>query len=262
MDLELLLSLHSQQKLFVNPRRIRLLEQVRAHGSISQGAKAAGISYKSAWDAIKDMNTLADSPVLVSETGGKGGGGAALTPYGERLLKIYGLLGQIERMAVDALQDESTSLDSLLSVVARFSLQTSARNQFFAHVCALDPTDISRKVSLTLPGNTPLYADITARSCQRLGLTPNKEVLALIKAPWVSLSPDINNVPQGDNLLPGIISQIIPGEEFDEVILTLDFGEPLCALLTKEAGLPLSWQVGDKTYAHFAPSQVILATLG
>ena len=264
MDLELLLSLHRQQRLFVNPRRIRLLEQIRAHGSISQGAKAAGISYKSAWDAIKEMNALAERPVLSSETGGKGGGRAVLTAYGERLLKIYDLLSQIERMAVAALQDERTSLDSLLSVVARFSLQTSARNQFFAQVSALDLTDLSRKVCLMLPHDTPLYADLTASSCRRLGLAPKKEVLALIKAPWVGLTQDPTTIPAGDNVLTGVVSEIVLGEESDEVLLQLDIGEPLCALLPRrdQTAKAISWQLGDKAYAHFAPSQVMLATLG
>lgn len=268
MDLEILLSLHSQQQLFLNPRRIRLLEQIRAHGSISQGAKVAGISYKSAWDAIKDMNTLAEHPVLSSETGGKGGGGAVLTPYGERLLKIYSLLTQIERMAVDALQDETTSLDSLLSVVARFSLQTSARNQFFAKVNALDFNDLNGKVCLTLHDDTYLYADITAASYARLGLKTEKEVLALIKAPWISLTKDPLQVPKGDNVLAGIISEVLVGEEFDEIQLQLEIGEALCAQLPRHSEQTTAhhqtiiWQPGDLAYAHFSPAQVILATLG
>ena len=262
MELELLLSLHSQQQLFVNPKRIRLLEQVQAQGSISQGAKAAGISYKSAWDAIKDMNTLAEQPLVSSETGGKGGGGAVLTPYGQRLLKVYGLLNQIERMAVNALQDESVSLDSLLSVVARFSLQTSARNQFFAKVSALNFADLSRKVCLTLADDTPLYADITVSSCQRLGLALEKEVLALVKAPWVKLASDPRQIPEGDNVFKGTVYEVILGEEFDEVSLQLEIGEPLCALLPKANNEARQWQIGAQAYAHFAPAQVILATLG
>lgn len=262
MDLQLLLSLHSQDSLFVNPRRIRLLEKIREQGSISRGAKAAGISYKSAWDAIKEMNALADSPIIVSETGGKGGGGALLTAYGERLLKIYGLLNQIERMAVDALQDESTSLDSLLSVVARFSLQTSARNQFFARVVSLDPSDIRRKVCLTMNGGAALYADITERSCQRLGLVENKEVLALIKAPWVTLEAEGTELNNDDNRLTGSISDIVPGGECDEYNLLLDQGEQLCALLSKAHSQQLNLHIGDRAQARFDPSQVILATLG
>jgi len=262
MELELLLSLHSRDKLFVNPRRIRLLEQIRAQGSISQGAKAAGISYKSAWDAVREINALADQPVVESETGGKGGGGALLTPYGERLLKIYRLLEQIERMAVNALQDESSSLDSLLSVVARFSLQTSARNQFFTRVLSLDPTDLSRKVCLQMSDGTQLYADITERSSHRLGLAPEKEVLALIKAPWVRLEPEGTDNNDRDNRLPGIITEMVPGEEFDEYELKLDQGEPLCALLAKTDSHRLQLNTGDRVQARFAPSQVILATLG
>ena len=53
-DISLILKL--QQRLFADPRRIELLKQVQASGSISQGAKLAGISYKSAWDAINEMN--------------------------------------------------------------------------------------------------------------------------------------------------------------------------------------------------------------
>ncbi|ART81049.1 molybdenum-dependent transcriptional regulator [Oceanisphaera avium] len=261
MDLEILLSLHSQQRLFVNPRRIQLLEQIREHGSISQGAKAAGISYKSAWDAIKEMNALAERPVLSSETGGKGGGGASLTAYGTRLLKIYHLLAQIEQMAVSALQDEHTSLDSLLSVVARFSLQTSARNQFFATVASFDPNDISRKVGLALPSHQLIYADITASSVARLDLHLTKEVLALIKAPWIRLASDKANIPVTDNMLMGKVESIEIGDEYIEVILALEIGETLCALLAKETN-ECSWQQGDSAYAHFSPSQVILATLG
>lgn len=261
MDLELQLSLYNQQQLLVNPRRIRLLEQIQTHGSISQGAKAAGISYKSAWDAIKAMNDLGEQPVITSEAGGKGGGGAQLTPYGTRLIKVYALLNQIERMAVDALQDDNTSLDSLLSVVARFSLQTSARNQLFAQVTQLNPTDLSHTVELQLKDGTLLYADITERSCARLNLAVNKEVLALIKAPWVTLSTITTSLPDSENQLLGTISDIEVGDELDEYLVQLDLGETLCALLTKEQSQQHTFKVGARVQASFAPSQVILATL-
>ncbi|WP_116473561.1 TOBE domain-containing protein [Zobellella maritima] len=261
MDLDILLSLNRRDTLFINPKRIRLLRHIHEQGSISQGARGAGISYKSAWDAIKAMNELAEQAVVSSETGGKGGGGAVLTPYGLRLLKIYDLLGQIERMAVTALQDDDASLDSLLAVVARFSLQTSARNQFFTRVVSLDPIDISRKVTLSMTGNIPLYADITESSCRRLKLAPGKEVLALIKAPWIGLGERPIAPTAGDNQLAGTITDIIPGEEFDEYLLRLEQGESLCALLTKETSAGLHLKRGDRAWARFAPSQVILATL-
>ncbi len=46
MQAEILLTLRLQQKLFADPRRIALLKQIEQTGSISQGAKNAGIAIK------------------------------------------------------------------------------------------------------------------------------------------------------------------------------------------------------------------------
>ena len=106
MQAEILLTLRLQQKLFADPRRIALLKQIEQTGSISQGAKNAGISYKSAWDAINDMNTLSEQPLVDRATGGKGGGGAIVTRYGQRLIQLYDLLAQIQQKAFDVLSDD------------------------------------------------------------------------------------------------------------------------------------------------------------
>ena len=97
MQAEILLTLKLQQRLFADPRRISLLKQIKNTGSISQGAKLAGISYKSAWDAINEMNILAEEILVERATGGKGGGGASLTRYGERLIQLYDLLAKIQQ---------------------------------------------------------------------------------------------------------------------------------------------------------------------
>lgn len=263
MELDILLTLQTQGRDFINPKRIRLLEAIRTEGSISRGAKAAGVSYKFAWDAVAEMNALADRPLVSRETGGRGGGGAELTDYGERLLKIYRLLGEIETMAVAAVQDERVSLDSLLSVVSRFGLQTSARNQLFGRVARLSPDDISHKVSVRLDSGGLIHADITERSARRLNLAVGKEVLALVKAPWVWLEPaDVEREDVRDNRLAGILAGIDRGTEFDEYRIELDGGEPLCALVPRNRAAGLSFKTGDALYACFAPDQVILATLG
>ena len=46
MQAELSLHIRLQQKLFADPRRIELLRRVQETGSISRGARLAGISYK------------------------------------------------------------------------------------------------------------------------------------------------------------------------------------------------------------------------
>lgn len=72
MQAEILLTLKLQQRLFADPRRIALLKQIDQIGSISQGAKHAGISYKSAWDAINEMNQLSEQPLVDRATAWKG----------------------------------------------------------------------------------------------------------------------------------------------------------------------------------------------
>ncbi|NVK43221.1 MAG: TOBE domain-containing protein [Oceanospirillaceae bacterium] len=262
MELDILLTLQTQGRDFINPKRIRLLEQIRREGSISRGAKAAGVSYKFAWDAVAEMNSLAGQPLVDRETGGKGGGGAHLTPYGERLLKIYTLLGQVEAMAVAAVQDERVSLDSLLSVVSRLGLQTSARNQLFGRVERLRPDDMSHKVSVRLDNGDLIHADITERSARRLRLELDKEVLALVKAPWVRLEATDTGSDDRDNRLRGTLVGIERGTEFDEYRIELAGGESLCALVTRTGTTAGPFAIGERLVARFAPDQVILATLG
>jgi molybdate transport system regulatory protein len=74
---------------FLGEERIALLEQIEQRGSITQAAKAVGVSYKAAWDAVDAMNNLAPAPVVTTVTGGRGGGGTRLTDAGKRLIAAY-----------------------------------------------------------------------------------------------------------------------------------------------------------------------------
>ena len=62
------------QQLTRRPQRLALLEQIAVQGSITRAAKAAGLSYKAAWDAIDELNNLAERPLVERSVGGKGGG--------------------------------------------------------------------------------------------------------------------------------------------------------------------------------------------
>jgi len=262
MQAEILLTLKLQQKLFADPRRIALLKQVRHTGSISQGAKLAGISYKSAWDAINEMNQLAEQTVVERATGGKGGGGAQVTHYGERLIQLYDLLGQIQQKAFDVLQQDNLPLDSLLAAISRFSLQTSARNQFFGTVIERDHRQVQQHLEILLSdGKTRLSAALTQQSADRLQLAPGKEVLALIKAPWVKLNTDPALVGAADNALAGMVASIQPGADHSEVLVTLAGGETLCATVANQELQQLKLQPGSAVHALFNADRVIVATL-
>ena len=69
--------------------RVNLLSAVGEHGSISAAAKSLGMSYKKAWSLIDAVNVRAKHPVVVSNVGGVGGGGANLTDYGRQLIDAF-----------------------------------------------------------------------------------------------------------------------------------------------------------------------------
>ncbi len=66
-----------------------ILRGVERHGSILKAARAAGIPYSRAWDAITRAERILGARLLEARRGGRGGGGARLTPLARRLLEVY-----------------------------------------------------------------------------------------------------------------------------------------------------------------------------
>ena len=74
--------------------KIELLEGIASGGSLSQAARTMRMSYRRAWLLLADLNVSFEEPVALTSTGGRGGGGVVLTPFGERLVARY---RQLER---------------------------------------------------------------------------------------------------------------------------------------------------------------------
>lgn len=70
----------------LGPGKLLLLENIEKHGSISAAGRAMNMSYRQAWSLIDQLNHAFKEPVVISQTGGKSGGGAALTEFGKLLL--------------------------------------------------------------------------------------------------------------------------------------------------------------------------------
>lgn len=261
MDFDALLTLSENGKVFANPRRVALLKAVQQTGSISQGAKQAGISYKAAYDAIKDMNSRSEMPLLTSEKGGKGGGGASLTHFGERIIQMYDLLDTIQNMGLKALNDKDAPLHSLLGVMAKFSLQTSARNQFFGTISRIENHALHDQIFIRLHGGQHICATVTHGSTIRLQLAVGKDVVALVKGPAIQIfsTPAAGNA--WDNQLRGEIEKIQYDENSAEVYLKLDDSDEICALIDKQASESENLSQGKTAFACFSSSQVIIATL-
>jgi molybdate transport system regulatory protein len=69
--------------------KIRLLELIASTGSISAAGRAMDMSYRRAWLLVDALNSMFSRPVVESQRGGKQGGGAALTEFGNELLHTY-----------------------------------------------------------------------------------------------------------------------------------------------------------------------------
>ena len=73
----------------IGPGKILLLEAIRDAGSLSQGARNIGMSYRRAWLLLDSLKQSFREPVTVASTGGKDGGGMLVTEFGEALIRTY-----------------------------------------------------------------------------------------------------------------------------------------------------------------------------
>jgi molybdate transport system regulatory protein len=87
--------------------KVRLLEAVRDHGSISAAGRTIGMSYRRAWLLIDELNRMFGEPVVRTRHGGPTGGGAELTAIGRQVIERYRV---IEAKASAAGADELAAL--------------------------------------------------------------------------------------------------------------------------------------------------------
>ncbi|HEY3783719.1 MAG TPA: hypothetical protein VGL55_00385 [Steroidobacteraceae bacterium] len=73
----------------VGPGKIALLESIGRTGSLTRAARALAMSYRRAWLLLEDINTSFQQAAAQMSVGGRGGGGAALTPFGTELVTAY-----------------------------------------------------------------------------------------------------------------------------------------------------------------------------
>jgi len=234
-----------------------LLEQIARQGSITRAAKAAGLSYKAAWDAVDELNNLAEEPLVIRTVGGKGGGGARLSDAGERLLALY---RRLEALQAQLLQ--SVDSDADLQLLGRLLVRTSARNQLSGRVRRIQAQGCNDLLTIELPGGACIQAQITRDSTEKLELVEGCGVVSLIKAGWLELSPLSSPGDPHRNQLQGWIEQILPASDGpSEVRIGLASGQTLCALAAAEDLARQHLKAGDPVRAQFSASQVLLGTL-
>lgn len=245
---------------FGGKARIELLRAIALKGSITHAAKAVGISYKSAWDAIDTMNTLAGEPLVARSTGGKGGGSTQLTPRGLRLVERFGQIDAVHQRFLKLLDDESIDLDREFSLLRTLNLRTSARNQFAGTVSAVRAGAVNDEVELALPGGARIVAIVTCESTKALGLRTGINAIALLKSSDVIVATGIEGARiSARNQLHGTIASVTPGAVNAEVVIDLDGGGSVGATVTQSGLAGLGFEPGTRATALFKASSVIVA---
>jgi molybdate transport system regulatory protein len=73
----------------IGPGKAELVERIAETGSISAAARAMGMSYRRAWQLVEALNKACREPVVLTAIGGKRGGGAEVTPFGRKLVRLF-----------------------------------------------------------------------------------------------------------------------------------------------------------------------------
>jgi molybdate transport system regulatory protein len=245
---------------FGGRERIDLLRAIVEKGSITHAAKAVGVSYKAAWDAIDTMNTLAGEPLVERSPGGRGGGSTRLTPRGLRLVERFAQIDAAHRRFLKLLDDESIDLEREFSPLRTLNLRTSARNQFVGVVRSVRSGAVNDEVELSLPGGARIVAIVTRESTQTLGLRTDLSAIALLKSSSVIVATGLEGAKvSARNQLHGVVASILPGAVNAEVVIDLDGGGWVVATVTQASVQELALALGVRATALFKASDVILA---
>lgn len=245
--------------------RALILEQIARTGSLSLAARAAGISYRTAWGLLEELNALSHAPLVRSVSGGSRGGGSRLTEHGKRLLEAFSALQQEHGRYLAGLRARAEGLARPAPAVRRTAMSTSARNQLHGRVLGVRKRGLSVDVDLRVGRSGRVRARITRAGLEGLGLRRGDEVFALIKANWVAVAPTGkgNGAAKAAgardmNRLKGRILSLREAGGAMECVLRLPGGACLVAAFPASEPRAAGLAEGRPAAALFDPANVIL----
>lgn len=245
----------------IGRQRIRLLEAVAREGSISAGARAAGITYKAAWDALDAMTNLFGQPLLERRAGGRSGGGAELTQTGIRVIEAFHRLEAEMARTLRALEPELAGTGiTPINLVSGLLMKTSARNALRGTITEIASDSLSAEVSVAVAEDAVIHALVTQASVRELGLCVGRDAIVLVKAPFVLIAPG-HEPPAVSvrNCLPGTVTRCEKSAVAAEIVLDIGAGRTLAATITAASADALGLEVGKPACALFDAAHVIIA---
>ena len=246
----------------LNSRMIGLLRAIDQSGSINQAAKQTGLSYKGAWQMIERANNLAPKVLITTATGGSKGGGTCLTAAGQSLLRLFTRLEQEHRQFLQQLNQNLAEDPDMQLLLKRLVIKTSATNQLFGTITAIQMGAVNGEVSVELKGGEQIVASLALTELQQLELCIGGDVVLLINDPEIVILTDPDNTPlSARNCLRGTVIRVQYDGVDSEIVLNLPSGDSLVATISQVSALALGLNPGMSAYAAFKSNAVILGTL-
>ncbi len=242
--------------------QVDLLRAIAATGSISAAGRALGISYKTAWDRVENLNNMSTQALVVRSSGGAGGGGTRLTPQGKNILEGFDALQQIHDRFISELGRQISSVEELGNFMSNSLIRSSAGNQFLGTVLQILEGAVNCEVSLQISQTQNIIAMISARSREQLQLEPGSTVVAIINPASVILSLDTTVRSSARNALVAPLLRVRHGAVNSEVALDLGDGKTLLVSLSRHSAEAMELKQGQTVAALFKASSVILISGG
>jgi molybdate transport system regulatory protein len=243
---------------FLLEKRIELLIAVKRTGSISKAAKEVPMSYKAAWEAIESMNNLSTTPIVQRETGGVGGGGTTLTPYGENLIETFEVLRNEQKKFLKNLSKLTDINNGTLKTIRRFSMQISARNQISGIVELISNGTVNAEIYIRLKSGYTIVSVITNTAVNNLDLKLGDEVVAIFKSSTVLITTDISLNISARNKFQGTIDSIHKGEINTELIIDIGNSDKIASIITTSSFERLKIDKGAHVSAIIKASDIII----
>lgn len=181
---------------------------------------------------------------------------------GVPLQVVQSFLGQQNlNMTANYLEFSGDAVDNIVKqyIVREDKMKTSARNSFTGRISKVVKDGLLVEVEITTMAGLRIVSVITEESFQNLRLAEGVIATAIIKAPWVSLSLDQEELlSSARNRFSGTVSEIKATEVACEVVTDLADGTKVCALVTRESVDKLALKKGMDVQVMFKAFSVII----
>ena len=151
-----------------------LLKTIDEEKSLNKARKKLNISYKHAWQMLKNIEDSAGKPVVISVRGGNQQG-TFLTDYAKEILVEY----ESQKQIIHETVDDDTFWEGV-------GLKITARNQLAGRVIDVEDGDIISKVKIEIEP-TVVTSVVTRDAVEKLDIKVGDRVLAIIKSTEVMI---------------------------------------------------------------------------